>query len=94
MMNQTQLLHALRASAVTAAPKGNNSYDWFTHNGPEMAVEGKGRSTVFRKGTLYGVRPSGNGKFIRLITGIDGPTKVYTIDPETAQKLAKHCKAV
>lgn len=64
------------------------SYDFFVYQGSPVDVDFRGRSITIEKGTKFGVRPSSNGKQIRLIFPND-PTRVITIDQATAQKLAR-----
>lgn len=78
---------------VTAAPKDEDAYTWFTYTGkPLNAMNDKGRTLNIVKGEKFGVRKSGSGKAIRLVTKRMGPTKVFTCDPAMAQLLAKNCK--
>lgn len=64
------------------------SYDFFIYQGRPVDVDFRGRTITIDKGTKFGVRPSSNGKQIRLIFPKD-PTRVITIDQATAQKLAR-----
>lgn len=64
------------------------SYDFFIYQGRPVDVAFRGRTITIDKGTKFGVRPSSNGKQIRLIFPKD-PTRVITIDQATAQKLAR-----
>lgn len=64
-------------------------YDWFTFKGAKpVTVSFRGKDIEIKKGTKFGVRPSTNGKQIRLIFPED-KNRVLTIDLETAQRLAK-----
>jgi len=68
------------------------SYEFFTYEGRSaVPVSFRGKPIQIEKGTRFGVRKSANGKSIRLIFP-DEPTKVITIDLETAKKLAKGVK--
>jgi hypothetical protein len=67
------------------------SYDFFTYSGRPVTVDFRGREIKIEEGTQFGVRPSSNGKMIRLIFPKD-PTRVITIDQETARKLARGVK--
>lgn len=68
------------------------SYEFFTYNGARpVTVNFRGNEITINKGTRFGVRPSTNGKHIRLIFPKD-PTRVMTIDLETAKKLARGVK--
>lgn len=64
------------------------SYDFFIYQGNPVDVDFRGRIITIDKGTKFGVRPSSNGKQIRLIFPKD-PTRVITIDMDTAKKLAR-----
>lgn len=65
------------------------SYQFFTYNAKKpVLVNFRGTETKIENGMKFGVRPSTNGKFIRLIFPKD-PTRVMTVDLETAKKLAK-----
>lgn len=67
-------------------------YQFFEYQGAKpVAIQFRGKPLEITKGTRYGVRPSTNGKSIRLIFPKE-PTRVFTIDLETAQKLAKGIK--
>jgi len=69
--------------------KGEDEYSFFTYKkGPPITVDFRGQPREIKKGTRFGVRPSSNGKFVRLV--FPGElTKVITVPMETAQKLAK-----
>lgn len=67
-------------------------YEFFTYTGRnKVEVSFRGKPIEISKGTRFGVRPSTNGKSIRLIFP-DEATKVITIDLDTAKKLAKGVK--
>jgi hypothetical protein len=67
-------------------------YEFFTFNGSKpVTVDFRGNPITINKGTRFGVRPSSNGKHIRLVFPND-PTRVITIDLATAQSLAKGVK--
>lgn len=67
-------------------------YQFFEYQGAKpVVIQFRGKPVEIAKGTRYGVRPSTNGKSIRLIFPKE-PTRVFTIDLETAQKLAKGIK--
>lgn len=69
-----------------------DDYEFFTYNGRnKVEVSFRGKPIEISKGTRFGVRPSTNGKSIRLIFP-DEATKVITIDLDTAKKLAKGVK--
>lgn len=64
-------------------------YEFFNYSGKRpVTVVFRGKEIEIKPGTRFGVRPSSNGKHIRLIFPND-PTRVITIDPATAAKLAK-----
>ena len=70
----------------------DKDYEFFTyHRAKKVDVSLRGKPITISKGTRFGVRPSTNGKSIRLIFP-DEATKVITIDLETAKKLAKGIK--
>ena len=72
--------------------KPESDYEFFTYNGAKpVAVDFRGKPVTINKGTRFGVRPSSNGKHIRLVFPSD-PTRVMTIDMETAETLAKGVK--
>lgn len=67
----------------------NEHYDWFTYQSAKpVSIDYRGTPVKVSKGTKFGVRPSTNGKFIRLVFP-DQITKVFTIDLDTAKSLAK-----
>lgn len=82
----------LQESQLEARVKPEDAYEFFTYAGPVTTVDFRGKPVPIGKGDVFGVRPSSNGKHIRLIFPKD-PTRVITIDPETAKKLAKGAKA-
>lgn len=64
------------------------AYDYFTYDGSKpVEVDFRGRKISIDKGTRFGVRPSTNGRHIRLIFPSD-PTRVITLDMKTATQLA------
>jgi hypothetical protein len=68
-------------------PEG--TYDWFTYKGNKpVPLNFRGKEVLVEKGMKFGVRPSSNGKNIRLIFK-DDPNRVFTISQEQANKLAK-----
>lgn len=70
----------------------DKDYEFFTYKGTKKVdVTFRGKIIPITKGTRFGVRPSTNGKSIRLIFP-DEATKVITIDLNTAKKLAKGLK--
>jgi len=68
------------------------AYDFFVYEGAKpVVVNFRGKPIEIKKGTRFGVRPSTNGKHVRLIFPSD-PTRVITIDTPTADKLAQGIK--
>jgi hypothetical protein len=77
---------------LDARIKPESDYQFFTYNASKpVVVNFRGTSVVIEKGTRFGVRPSTNGKHIRMIRPNE-PTRVITIDQETAERLAKGVK--
>jgi hypothetical protein len=77
---------------LNARIKPESDYEFFTYNGAKpITVDFRGKPVTINKGQRFGVRPSSNGKHIRLVFPSD-PTRVITIDLETAQSLAKGVK--
>lgn len=77
---------------LRARIKSEDEYDFFTFDGKKpVTVNFRGHPVTITKGTRFGVRPSSNGKHIRLVFPND-PTRVITIDLPTAQELAKNVK--
>jgi hypothetical protein len=78
------------AYLLQAKPFTEERYQFFTYKGPKpVPVDFRGTPYQIMKGMRFGVRPSSNGKSIRLIFP-ENHTRVFTIDLPTAQKLAKH----
>lgn len=66
-----------------------HDYEFFDYKGKRaVTVMFRGKPISIQPGTRFGVRPSTNGKSIRLIFPKD-PTRVITIDLPTAKKLSK-----
>jgi hypothetical protein len=81
------------AFLIEAKPFSEERYQFFTYNGPNpVTVDFRGTPYQIVKGMRFGVRPSSNGKQIRLIFP-ENHTRVFTIDLATAKALAKHVKA-
>ena len=79
-------------TSVESAPKGTDAYQWYTYTGkPRDLVSGGGTPLYLKKGQSFGVRKSGDGKHIRLITKDLGPNKVFTLLPEVALDIGRHC---
>jgi len=77
---------------VEALVKPETNYEFFTYSGKSpVEVSFRGKPYAIGKGVRFGVRKSTNGKSIRLIFPNE-PTRVFTIDLPTAQKLAKGVK--
>lgn len=69
-----------------------SNYEFFVYKGKKpVTVSFRGKEISVAPGTKFGVRPSTNGKHIRMIFPSD-PTRVITLDLETAKKLAKGLK--
>lgn len=74
---------------INARIKRPSEYEYFTYQGARpVEVSFRGKPIMIDKGTVFGVRKSSNGKFIRLVIG-DDITRVITIDLDTAKKLAR-----
>lgn len=77
------------AFLVEARPFVESRYQFFTYRGKRpVVVTFRGEEYSIVNGTRFGVRPSSNGKFIRLIFP-GNKNRVFTIDLSTAQELAK-----
>jgi hypothetical protein len=75
-------------SFLLAKVKESHDYQWFTYYGDRaVKLEYRGREVVINKHSKFGVRPSTNGKFIRLILPNDH-TRVITITLSQAKRLA------
>ena len=74
---------------VESRIKGADEYDFFTYKGKTpVEFDNRGRSLMLKTGDRFGVRPSSNGKEIRIVK--EGQlTKVVTITYEEAKKLAR-----
>lgn len=82
----------LSSVAVEARPRPEEAYTFFTYKGASpVGVTFRGKELAINRGDRFGVRPSRNGKFIRLVFPND-PTRVITVDQATANKLAKGVK--
>ena len=73
---------------LQAAPKSEQAYEFFTYSGPKINLNFRGTEKAVQKGDRFGVRPSSSGRHIRLIFPGEA-TKVYTLDMETAKRLAR-----
>ena len=79
---------------VTALIKGADIYTWYIWQGKDeymVTVDAK-RQPILDKGDKFGLRPSSNGKLIRMVTEKDGITKVATIGDEEYKNLIKKSK--
>lgn len=77
------------AFLIEAKPKDEGAYDFFTFTGKDpVPVVFRGQEYTVEKGTRFGVRPSSNRKFIRMIFP-ENKNRVFTLDQETAKRLAK-----
>lgn len=85
--------NAHQTNKELAAPKDAAAYDWYEYTGkPLSAANDKGRKLSLKKGDKFGVRKSGNGKHIRLVTGAGGPGQVFTCELSLATLIGKRCK--
>lgn len=78
----------------TSAIKGAEYYHWYNWTGKdgyEPVSESK-RIPYLLKGMKFGLRPSSNGKHIRMVTDDGGLTRVSTIAPEEYKYLIKNSK--
>ncbi len=74
---------------IRSAIRPEEAYQWFTYRGKKpVGVSFRGKDVSIKDGMRFGVRPSSNGKFIRLVLP-DEITKVITVDLNTAKQLAK-----
>ena len=74
---------------IVAKIKPEDAYEWFTYRGKKpVNLEFRGKPVPIQNGQRFGVRPSSNKKFIRLVLP-DEVTKVITITLDQAQALAK-----
>ncbi len=80
-------------SQLEARIKGADEYQWLRHQGGKLTLQTSKGPLVIDKNEVYGVRPSSNGKHIRLVQAEDhGINKVMTITLDDAKKLAKTAK--
>lgn len=83
------------SSDLAAAIKPAENYDWFEYQGPPLTLSsGKGLTTTLQRGSIFGVRPSANGKQIRFVDEKLGMTKVFTLDYDVAVLMGKKSKPV
>lgn len=87
----SHLVAAATGYPITALIKGEGSYDFFTYRGPKIDLDYRGKSVPLSKGDRFGVRKSANGKSIRFVFENE-LTRVFTLDLDTAKKIAKGIK--
>lgn len=88
-VDRNPISHTSTGGLEEARIKGEDEYEFFTYKSSKpITVEFRGKPITISKGTEFGVRPSSNKKFIRLIFPND-KTRVITITPEQANQLAK-----
>lgn len=86
--------HAMYSFLVESRILPEDKYQFFDYKGSKpVTVEFRGKPIEIKNGTRFGVRPSTNGKNIRLIFPSE-PTKVITISMEIAKQLAKGLKGL
>jgi hypothetical protein len=74
---------------LIAAPLSEDAYQFFTFQGKKpVSLDFRGKESMVDKGMRFGVRPSSNGKFIRLIFP-HNKNRVFTISLDKAKELAK-----
>lgn len=78
---------------VESRVKGDAEYDWLRYSGKSMEIPFRGIARTLEPGQIIGVRPSSNGKQIRMVFQND-INRVMTIDLATAKKIAKSVKIV
>lgn len=75
--------------SVEALIKPESHYEFFTYQGKKPVVLNfRGKDVEVAKGMKFGVRPSADGKNIRLIFK-DDPNRVHTLTLDQAKQLAK-----
>lgn len=90
---QSNNVAARLAATVEAKIQPKSKYQWFTYDGSKpVQLDFRGKPVTIETGDRFGVRPSANGKFIRLIRPGE-ETKVHTISIDQAKKLAKGIRA-
>lgn len=89
IVDRNPMPHTVNNSVEEAAIKPSENYQWFTYKKSKpVVVEFRGKQITISKGTKFGVRPSANGKDIRLIFPQD-ETRVITLTREQAEQLGK-----
>lgn len=91
VLKETAMTTAQRSTTKeAAAPLPAEAYDYFLFQGRKAyTLETSRGSLTLQPRAIYGVRPSTNGKFIRLIM-LSAPNKVYTISYDEGAYLAKN----
>src|SRR4051812_44460907 len=79
------LYHRVIEEAVI---KDESHYSWYryTSNKP-MHVDFRGKPVTLKQGEIFGLRPSSNGKSIRLVVKSLGVNRVITIDEDERKSL-------
>ena len=86
-------LERAKAASIVALIKPNENYQWYVWKGTDRPMESKhGIKHTLKKGERFGMRPSSNGKFIRLIFEELGTTKVFTLGEGESMELVKKSK--
>lgn len=76
---------------IKAAIFGAEKYDWLRYNGKTIEIPFRGVTRTLEPGQKIGVRPSTNGKQIRMVFEND-LNRVMTLDLPLARKIAKTVK--
>jgi hypothetical protein len=87
----------VKANLRTALIKGEEFYTWYVYDSREaleLVTRNGKRSFSLRYGARFGIRPSHNGKEIRLVADDHGMTIVFTITPEAKEKLVSNSREV
>lgn len=84
-------MYSFLVTKVDAAIKPAENYDWFTYTGPSLELPYRGSMIAINRNQRFGVRKSANQRHIRLVLG-DDVNKVFTVEQDVANKLAKHIK--
>lgn len=75
-------------SYLIARIKQEHEYSWFTYKGKPIGLPFRGKTERLEQGQIFGVRPSSDGKKIRLV--FEGQlTRVFTIDQGLASRIAR-----
>lgn len=75
-------------SSLLARIKGEEEYKWFRYTSRKViTVYFRGKPIEITRGTVFGIRPSSNGKTTRIV--FPGEiTKVITVDRDTVEALS------